>query len=563
MLHNKKKVLLGLLPYWTPLIPPQGITYLKSALEKNGHSVYTIDANIESQFKSIYDRYFNTLKNAIPEYNLSNLYNLGHNVMRDHMMAHINYVDETEYIKLLDLIIFNTFYYKNDESFLYELKNILDEFFEQLESYFLKIFYEFNPDVLGISVLRDTIAPSLYIFKLIKEKNPNIMTVMGGSIFSDHLIKDTPNFKNFIDKTPFIDNILIGKGEGLFLKLLNGELPNDRKVFTLNDICEKELNESLENFPDMSNFNVRQNYTYLAAQGSSSCPFQCSFCNVATFYGKYTKKPVDQTVDEMVELYEKYGHQMFFMNDALLNPIIDDLAKEFISRNVSLYYDGYLRVDDESGKIENTLKWRKGGFYRARIGIESGSQNVLDLMGKNITVEQSKRTLSALAKAGIKTTAYIVIGHPGETEKDFQQTLDFVSEMRNYIWETECNPFIFAYTGQADSVKWVKQRKLLYPAEAKDMLMMESWTINCEPSRKETYDRVSRFVEHCKNIGIPNPYSLYEIQFADERWMKLHKNAVPSLIDFQNRNDIISENKEFKEICSLKSTLLDEGDFSF
>ena len=54
------KILLGLLPFWTPLIPPLGISCLKSYLQKRGYQIKTIDVNIEEPFADIYHNYFNT-----------------------------------------------------------------------------------------------------------------------------------------------------------------------------------------------------------------------------------------------------------------------------------------------------------------------------------------------------------------------------------------------------------------------------------------------------------------------------------------------------------------------
>ncbi|MCP4157977.1 MAG: radical SAM protein [bacterium] len=251
------------------------------------------------------------------------------------------------------------------------------------------------------------------------------------------------------------------------------------------------------------------------------------------------------------------------MNDALMNTIANGLAEEIIKSDVTLYWDGYLRVDNVTCKRENVMLWRRGGMYRTRIGIESGSQHVLDLMDKGITVEQTRTTVANLAYAGIKTTAYIVIGHPGETEEDFQQTLDLVEELKNDIWEVECNPFIFSYTGQAKSHQWTGKSEHLYPEYATDKLIIQSWTMDCEPSRQETYDRVCRFVRHCEKLGIPNPYSLHDIYKADERWKKLHKNAVPSLVDLKDKNLYIDECKGVKEITLLENKAPEEGDFDF
>ncbi len=300
----------------------------------------------------------------------------------------------------------------------------------------------------------------------------------------------------------------------------------------------------------------------MAAQGSASCPNKCSFCNVATYYGDYRRKDPARTVDEMLYFYKKYGHQIFHMLDSLVNDVVSDIAHEIIRKELPFYWDGYFRVPDSCPR-EMTLLWRRGGFYRARIGVETGSQRVLDMMGKKITVEQTREAISNLASAGIKTTAYIVIGHPGETEEDFQQTLDFVEDLKNDIWEAECNPFTYFYSGQGGSDAWADTRVLLYPEWAKDMLITQTWIVGRDHSREEMFSRISRFVQHCKRLGISLPWSMKGVNQSDKRWKMLHRNAVPALKDLFKKAGLIEKNKFVKEYTLAQDTLEDEGEFNF
>jgi len=303
-------------------------------------------------------------------------------------------------------------------------------------------------------------------------------------------------------------------------------------------------------------------YHYSGAQGSSSCPNQCSFCNVASFYGKYKRKDVRLLADEMIFIYNKYKGQLFYMLDALVNDFITELSLEFIKRNISIYWDGYLRVDKNITE-EMAHLWRRGGFYRARMGIESGSQNILNLMEKGITIEQTKNSLSNLASAGIKTTAYIVIGHPGETDEDFQQTLEFLAEMKNDIWEAECNPFTYLYSGQSKADSWSDKRILLYPEWAKELLICQTWIVNDLPSREVLFERIFKFVEFCNKIGVSTPWSMQSVNKSDERWKRLHKNSVPSLLELIKRTEYIEENKFTKERMRAETACQDEEDFEF
>jgi hypothetical protein len=127
----------------------------------------------------------------------------------------------------------------------------------------------------------------------------------------------------------------------------------------------------------------------------------------------------------------------------------------------------------------------------------------------------------------------------------------------------ECNPFYYYYTGQPEGDEWANYRMPLYPGYAQDLLISQTWILNCEPSREERFKRLFRLTEHCKKLGIPNPYTIEEIYEADERWKNLHENAVPSLIEFQDRGVYIDENKYVKKLIPAQNIQMDDNDFMF
>lgn len=544
MNQKKSKVLLALLPFWTPLIPPLGISTLKSHIQKYGHTVTTVDANVELELWEEYYKYNEVLGKCIPDDKKGNFYNIGHNVLRNHFMAYINKENEEEYIEFLRILVAKHYFCEISDKYIEELDFVVADFFKKLRVYILDLMEKNNPDVVGLSVYTGTLPSSIYAFRLIKEKYPHVKTVMGGGIFADQLSVGTKDFEEFVNSTTYIDKIIVGEGEELFVKYLEGELSEDQKVYTLKDNGGNFLDFSTVDICDFSDFDVSK-YAQLGSYVSRSCPFQCKFCSETVQWGKFRKKDIGQVADELDKLSNKHDFQLFLLGDSLMNPFINDLSEELIKRDMSIYIDGYLRADKHVSNIENTLKWRKGGLYRARLGVESGSQRILDLMDKRITPKQIKEAVSSLAHAGIKTTTYWVIGYPGETEEDFQQTLDLIEELKDDIWEADCNPFTYFLSAQVGSDNWQEELGIsrLYPEYATKLLMSETWTVNAEPNRDEIFSRVRRFADHCKKLGIPNPYSLREIYLADQRWAKLHENAVPLITAFKNKNVRIDENK--------------------
>lgn len=557
------RVLLALLPFWDPQIPPLGIACLKSFLERHSFEVRGVDANLDTRFRNIHDNYFNRLEQFVPPEKRGNLYNIGNQVLRNHLMAYLNRGDEARYPELVKILVARTFYVEPAPAEIDSLNLEVERLFAQLEDYLVRLLDSEKPAVLGLSVYGDTYAASLFAFKLARQRFPGIKTVMGGGIFADQLAPGSPDLDFFVQQSKdYIDKIIIGEGEALMLKFLKGELGETRKIFGIRDTEGEYLDIAAAALPDFSDFDL-QHYPHLPHFGARSCPYQCKFCSETVNWGRYRKKNVTRVVEEFIELHRRYSHQLFLMTDSTLNPIITDLAEAVIRSGVSIYWDGFLRADRHVCSMDNTMLWRQGGFYRAKLGLESGSQHVLDLMDKRITVEQCRAALSSLAYAGIKTTTFWLFGFPGETDDDFQKTLDFTEQCKDYIYEADCNAFNYYLTGQVNSDAWKENGRdeLLYPPWAREMLISQTRVMEGDPSRETAYRRLNIFVQHCRKLGIPNPYSLSEICRADERWRSLHKNAVPPLVDFQNPDVYIEENKGVKKLIFSRENIDDDDEW--
>jgi hypothetical protein len=564
-MSQKEKILLALPPFWTPLTPPVGLSCLKGFLQRHGWGVKTVDLNVVDHLRDYYNRYVEGLKKSVPQDRRGNYYSIVNDVLRNHAMAHLHRQEEGGYRELVKILIRHTFYFDADESLVSTLVGLMEEFYAQLESYWLELLDREKPGILGLSVYSDNLSASVYAFRLTRAQFPHIRTVMGGGVFADQLAVGSPNLDLFLEKTESdIDKIIVGEGENLLLKWLQGDLPASRRVYTLEDIHGETLELSTVDTLDLSDFQL-QSYPYMVSYTSRSCPFQCSFCSETVQWGKYRKKGTGQIVKELQALQQQYRGQLFLLSDSLLNPVISDLAGALAGVEAPIYWEGWLRAEKKVGSIENTQLWRRGGFYHARIGAESGSARVLGLMGKKITPELIKESLFSLAYAGIKTTTLWIVGYPGETEEDFRQTLALIEELKDDIYQAEGTPFWYFPTGQSSSGDWASryQRRLLYPPWARDLLIAQTWVLECDPPREKVFDRLNSFVRHIGRLGIPNTYSLHDIYRADDRWKKLHKNAVPPLVEFKNKTGYIDECRRAKTVSFARNTLNDDVGFAF
>ena len=230
---------------------------------------------------------------------------------------------------------------------------------------------------------------------------------------------------------------------------------------------------------------------------------------------------MDLFARQVVELAEKNGNNSFFMGDSLMNPYILQFAKEMLERRAGILYDGYLRADKPVTHRDRVMTWTESGLYRVRLGIESASARVLDSMDKMTTPKVISDALKTLANAGIRTTTYWIVGFPGETEEDFEETLAFIRDNHRFIYELEAHPYYYYPYGQIGSRLY--ECRSLYPDEVTDIIKFKVWDIiDCRPAREERYERLRRVSELASSLGLPNIYTMADRYKAEDRWMLLH-----------------------------------------
>ncbi|MBN2288292.1 MAG: hypothetical protein JXQ83_03095, partial [Candidatus Glassbacteria bacterium] len=123
---------------------------------------------------------------------------------------------------------------------------------------------------------------------------------------------------------------------------------------------------------------------------------------------------------------------------------------------------------------------------------------------------------------------YWIVGHPHETEKDFQETLDFLKDNGNYIYEVDLALFYFYGDGELGKDTFIQQFggvvERFPPIFEKVSVFRYHNLKDLSPSREEAYDRVIRFVQAMKELGIPcNRSSVADFMVAERRWQRRKK----------------------------------------
>src|SRR5262249_1298085 len=279
-----KSILLVKPPFFSPLTPPLGIAILKSFLWQHGFPVRCFDFNVDPELWGTHHKYFKVLQ-ELEDVSINDGYSKLWWILNAHLLAYTNGADRATCARVLSTII--PFYgISCDARVIESLLPIVERFFMRLEEQIDHLnLAEYS--VVGTSTYTTSLASSLFFLKKVKERYPHITTVMGGGVFADDLALGSDNLQTLIDESSYIDHLILGEGEMLFLRLLQGEL-SDKRVISIANVTSSKLEMNSLPGPDFSDFDP-DGYYHLSIEGARSCPFQCSFCSETIQWGTYRK----------------------------------------------------------------------------------------------------------------------------------------------------------------------------------------------------------------------------------------------------------------------------------
>jgi len=175
-------------------------------------------------------------------------------------------------------------------------------------------------------------------------------------------------------------------------------------------------------------------YTYglksATISSARGCPYGCVYCS-RPFGQKVTYRSAVSIVREIKELNKRYGiRHLTFADNLFLSSRkrAYDLCHEILKERLDVQWSATGRVNLAEKDILRTLK--KAGCIAIDYGFESGSQNILDIMKKGVTVKQAEDAVRITRKVGLKILESFMFGMIGETRETIDETVDFITRMR-------------------------------------------------------------------------------------------------------------------------------------
>jgi hypothetical protein len=295
----------------------------------------------------------------------------------------------------------------------------------------------------------------------VKERFPRVPMVWGG-YFPTLYPKPVLN-------APYVDWVVRGQGENTFLELLE-VLAGRRDPAAVNGLAWNESGSARINpervwlgpdrFPSPPyekidvetylhpTFLGRRNAVY---QASIGCPYTCNFCGVIAALGSLEKfESPARTVASLAYLVKTHGvdavhfyDNNFFLKEAHAEELAERIAPLGIRWWCEARIDVMLRFSDRTWE-----SLRRAGLTMAYFGAESGSDETLKKMSKNLTTAQTLALAERARRFGIVPEFSFMFGDPDDPERDVTTTLDFVTELKGVNPDLELVTYFYTPTPQ-------------------------------------------------------------------------------------------------------------------
>jgi anaerobic magnesium-protoporphyrin IX monomethyl ester cyclase len=311
-----------------------------------------------------------------------------------------------------------------------------------------------HPDVVGFSVLFSVQAPLVALLGRGQRQQYGRNVLVGGGCLSEE------GATHFLSAYPAAaDALIVSDGEGPLKAFLEGgnprEIPGiallvEQAVHYTPAVYDKTLVQHPQ--PDFTTLDLPAYYTpetVLPLMLARGCYWRkCAFCVHHASFGQLYRPSTVAAAVATVQGFVEQGIRYFSFVDEMIPPVrFLDLAQALQRSHLDIAY--YALARPESGFTPAVFKeMAASGCKYLLWGLESGSQRLLDLMGKGTQIEVVSRVLRDAHAAGIANHVFIMCGFPTESAAEWEMTLQFLAEHKEAIQAVHRGVFMLE-TGSA------------------------------------------------------------------------------------------------------------------
>jgi anaerobic magnesium-protoporphyrin IX monomethyl ester cyclase len=170
-------------------------------------------------------------------------------------------------------------------------------------------------------------------------------------------------------------------------------------------------------------------YSITTVMSTRGCPYRCEFCSNVVFGGSYRERSPQNVVDEIEAALALGYDRISFADDVftMKKERVIGICREIRRRGLHFQWECLGRVD--ALDTHTSLEMKEAGCSRIFFGIESGDDQILELMNKKITTEEARNAVETAHRAGLQVGAFFILCYPGDTDDTVLRTLHFATSL--------------------------------------------------------------------------------------------------------------------------------------
>lgn len=304
-------------------------------------------------------------------------------------------------------------------------------------------------DVVGLQFFTNEYSSVKKCSEIIKLIEPKTLVMVGGPHPSSLPEEVLVDFKN-------VDFAFWGEGEVGFFELVNQILNNKNnfekipgliyrdngKIKVNKQIFIDDLDEigfpswdllQPDKYPPAPQGTFFKNFPTAPMITSRGCPYNCTFCAGWRINGKKIRyRSVTNVIEEIVLLNKKYGVKEIHISDdnfTFNKNFVISFCEALLKNNINISWccPNGIRLDTLDEEMLDIMK--RAGCYVLSVGIESGSQRILDKMKKKLTLNKIREKISLIRKVGFDINGFFIIGYPEENIEDIEKSINFAKNL--------------------------------------------------------------------------------------------------------------------------------------
>jgi radical SAM superfamily enzyme YgiQ (UPF0313 family) len=285
------------------------------------------------------------------------------------------------------------------------------------------------------------------VSEVIKRRHPSAHVVVGGP-------HATPLGVELLRDYTHVDTVCLGESDVTFLELVDrlgrGEDTRGIQGTVYRDgaeVIEAPERKTVARLDDLASpHDYFDTHIMMTSRG---CAWSCTFCGAETTWGRgFRANSIDYVLDAMEKVTSRLPVKMIQIKDDTFTTQkqrVLELCKRMSARKMGFFWSCDTRVDLLSDELLREM--RLAGCQRLSLGVESGSQAILDKIEKKITPDEILASTELAKKYGIKVRYFMMLGNRGETRETFAETLRFLERARPHEYVFSC---LSIYPGTKD-----------------------------------------------------------------------------------------------------------------